>query len=294
MQWDYNYFACTGILKITDKDVSDLEEILCDIFESNSGYASDGLFYEKVIEIKPDFIQRNNIKSEMNLHYIASKMFSTKIDFRRPHIVKKDTIDILSTKNVILHLMGRPDYFNYEQYLEVCDKMKWSRVTVSAVLYDMEEDYARVSMDGYVKKEIFSLEENIVAEVKNHITEESEDGILPLINLEMSEFPEWEHEWNEFIIETVIRKYYQELLVLQPAMKDRRYQRGIIVRKEMGLNSYPEVVAYKMKTTGNEMMTESQFLSFLVVHNLARKVIPNELSNSDYVRKDGDYYVVVK
>ena len=77
-------------------------------------------------------------------------------------------------------------------------------------------------------------------------------------------------------------------------MKNRRYQRGIIVKKELGLYSYPEIVAYKMKLTGSEMMTESQFLSFLVVHNLARKVIPNELTNSDYVKKEGEYYITVK
>ena len=148
MQWDYNYYACTGILDIEDKDISDLEDAIQEIFEENFCYASDGLLYEKILENRPDFLQRNNINSEMNLHYIVSKLFSSTMDFRRPHIGRKNVIDISSTKSVILYLLGNPDYFTYDQYLDICDKMKWSRVTISAVLYDIEEDYARVSIDG--------------------------------------------------------------------------------------------------------------------------------------------------
>lgn len=294
LQWDYNYYSCTGILNITDADTIDLENIILELFSNNFGYASDGLLYDVIQEKKPEFIQKNKISSEMNLHYIVSKLFSSSMDFRRPHIGRKNAIDLSSTKNVILYLLGNPDYFTYDQYSELCDKMKWSRVTTSAVLYDIEDDYARVSVDGYIRKELFTLPGEIVYEVKDSIIEACEEGILSLINLEMDEYPEWDREWNEFVIETIVKQYYPELLVVHPSVKDRRYQRGIIVKREMGLNTYPEIVAYKMKSIGTEKMTESQFLSFLVVHNLARKVIPNELSNSDYVRKDGDYYIVVK
>ena len=294
MQWDYNYYACTGILSITDEDINILEESITEIFDENCGYASDGLLYERIQENYPEFIQKNNIDSEMNLHYIVSKLFSSTMDFRRPHIGRKNTIDLSLTKSVIMFLLGNPDYFTYDQYYELCDKMKWSRVTASAVLYDIEEDYARVSVEGYIKKELFSLPEELLRDMKSYIIEECEDGILSLINIELDDFPEWDREWNEFVIETIIKKYFSELVVIQPSMKDRRYQRGIIVKKELGLNSYPEIVAHKMKKTGKEMMTESQFLSFLIVNNLSRKVIPNELSNSDYVKKDGEYYVVVR
>lgn len=294
MQWDYNYYACTGILSITDEDITNLEENISELFNENCGYTSDGLLYEKIQENCPEFIKKNNIDSEMNLHYIVSKLFSLTMDFRRPHIGRKNGIDLSSTKSVVLYLLGNPDYFAYNQYSELCDKMKWSRVTASAVLYDIEEDYARVSVDGYIKKELFSLPDDLVYEINSHISEEIEDSILSLINIGMDEFPEWEREWNEFVIETIVKKYFDDLLVIHPSMKDRRYQRGIIVKKELKMNSYPEIVAYKMKKTGNEMMTESQFLSFLVVNNLSRKVIPNELSNSDHVKKDGEYYVVVK
>lgn len=101
------------------------------------------------------------------------------------------------------------------------------------------------------------------------------------------------YEWNEFLLETVIKKSFPEFEIIQPMMKDRRYQKGILVMKNDALTSYPQVVAKKMKKYGYTRLSESQFLSFLIVNNLARKAIPNELSNNDYIRKDGDFYYVV-
>ena len=48
-----------------------------------------------------------------------------------------------------------------------------------------------------------------------------------------------------------------------------------------------------MERFGIDNISESKFLSFLVVHNLTKKMIPNELSNSDFVKKVGDSYVRV-
>lgn len=293
MQWKYNFYTCSGILNITEIDIADLEGTILEMFEENSGYVSEDLLYERVQEKMPDFILKNKIKSAINLFYIVSKLFSATMDFRRPHIVRKNIGMIITTKNVILHLLDNPDSFTYEQCIEICDKMKWSRITFGAALYDVEDDYARISINGYLRKEQFSLPENIVNSIKGYIIDANNEGFLPLMSLEMDKLPKWENEWNEFVIETIIKKYYPDLLIIHPVTRDRRYQRGIIVKKSMALNSYSEIVAYKMKAVGCTRMTRSQFLSFLVAHKLARKVIPSELSNSDYVKKDGEYYVVV-
>ena len=41
-------------------------------------------------------------------------------------------------------------------------------------------------------------------------------------------------------------------------------------------------------------MAEAEFLSFLVLNRLTRKVIPNELLDSEYLRKEGDRFVLVE
>lgn len=294
LQWEYSYYACMGIFDITNQDRFELKECIVDLFNKNNGYVSDGLLYEKVMEKYPEFIKKNGIKSEMNLHYIVAKMFSEEMDFRRPHISEKNNIDLSTTKNVALYLLNDPKCFTYEEYNGLCDRMKWSHVTSNAAFSEIEGEYDRISVNEYVKKNMFSVPDNIVDSVRTLIEENFENDILPLMSVDLDEFPEWEYPWNEFIVETIIRKYLVEFDVIQPAIKDRRFQKGIIVKKELKITSYSQVVARKMIATQNEKMTESKFLSFLVVHNLTRKVIPNELVNSDYVKKEGDYYCVVK
>lgn len=220
-------------------------------------------------------------------------MFDSTMDFKRPHISKKNRINLLSTKNVVMYLMNYPDRFTYQQYISLCDKMKWSRVTASAVLVDIEEDYARLSIDEYIKNELLVVSESTVSELNSLIADKIENGVLSLINIDLEGFPDWEYPWNEFILETVIKKELSDYEVIQPIMKDRRYQRGIVVRKEENINSYAQIVAKRMTETGNHKMSESQFLSFLVVNNLARMAIPNELTNSEYIRKDGEFYCTI-
>jgi hypothetical protein len=66
------------------------------------------------------------------------------------------------------------------------------------------------------------------------------------------------------------------------------------VNTNSGLTSYPEVVAYVMISNNIESLSESQFLSFLLIHGLARKAIPHELTNSEYVKfEEGRYKVIL-
>ena len=125
------------------------------------------------------------------------------------------------------------------------------------------------------------------------IADKLENGVLSLINIDLEGFTDWEYTWNEFILETVIKKELYDYEVIQPIMKDRRYQRGIVVRKEENINSYAQIVAKRMTETGNHKMSESQFLSFLVVNNLARMAIPNELTNSESISNDGVFYCTI-
>lgn len=87
LQWDYNNYSCTGILSIADEDIKVIRSCILKLFEENNGYASDGLLYDEVSEMLPDFLEKNQINSKMNLHYIVAKLFADEMDFKRPHII---------------------------------------------------------------------------------------------------------------------------------------------------------------------------------------------------------------
>lgn len=293
LQWEYNYYTCTGLLDISAQDIVDLENCIVNIQQDNKGYTSDVLLFECVLNNHKEFIEKNNIQNEMNLHYVVANLFSNEFDFRRPHILKKGIMDVLTTKNIILYLLNNPEEFTYEQYISVCDRMKWSRVTVSATLPEIEEDYDRISVNGYLRKDCFTIGEDVVSKINVAIKERVENGILPLINIDLDDFPDIGIDLNEFMLETMVKKYCNDYDVIHPVMKDRRYQRGILVDKSKNIKTYPQIVASVMDNLGYREMPESHFLSFLLLHNLARKVIPSELEDSDYIKKDGENYVLI-
>ena len=129
--------------------------------------------------------------------------------------------------------------------------------------------------------------------VKEEVQRAIKNDFAMLMDFDFQQFPKCDYQWNEFLLETIVKYYFDEYNIIHPAITDRRYQKGIIVTKQSGLKSYSQVVANLMKTTGKTVMSTSQFLSFLVVNNLAIRVIPNELENSEYVKKEGDYFLVV-
>ena len=292
-QWEYNYYACTGILNISSDDILRIEQILEDIFEKYRGYASDQLLFDRIKDEYPAILESNEIKSAMNLHYMVACLLVDKMDFKRPHIARKGSIDLSTTKNVILYLLDYPEQFSYEEYMKLVSDMGWSPVTASVVLCELEQNYARISVDKYLLKEKMIVHESVLTVVKEIILRKMDQGVLPIANVDFDDFPDWSYDWNEFLLETLVEKYFDDIVVVQPTMKDRRYQKGIIVMSDKGLTSYPQVVAHKMRQYGYETMSESQFFSFLVVNNLARKAIPNELGNNEYIKKAGDKYSLI-
>lgn len=292
-QWEYNYFACTGILNISSGDILKIEKVLESIFEENRGYASDQILFDRIKDEHLVLLEINNIKSPMNLHYVVACLLADRMDFKRPHIARKGCIDLSTTKNVILYLLDYPGQFSYEQYMKLVSDMGWSHVTASAVLGDIEQNYARISVEKYLLKEKLEVQENIQTIVRDIIVRNMEDGVLPIGNLDFADFPDWIYDWNEFLLETFIEKCFEDITVVQPIMKDRRYQKGILVMSDKRLTSYPQIVAHKMRQYGYQTMSESQFFSFLVVNNLARKAIPNELANNEFIRKEGDKFILI-
>lgn len=293
LQWDYNWYSCMGILDVTDDDRFMIKKHIMDLFDKNSGCASDALLYETLKNDYPIFLKKNNIGSRINLFSLAAKLFSDEFDFKRPHICKKELISDICTKNVAYYLMGNPDTFTYDHYMEIGEKMKWAKITTSNALADIENDYFRISRDDYLHKSLFDISSETLTRVKEEVQSAITNDFAMLMDYDFQQFPECDYQWNEFLLETIVKYYFDEYNIIHPAITDRRYQKGIIVTKQSGLKSYSQVVANLMKTTGKTVMSTSQFLSFLVVNNLAIRVIPNELENSEFVKKEGDYFMVV-
>ena len=80
--------------------------------------------------------------------------------------------------------------------------------------------------------------------------------------------------------------------MISPELKNRRYQKAIIVRKEEKTSTYSELVAKIFKKAGYIEMNERQFSSFLIVRGLAIQTVPQEIKNSGLFVYENEKYVL--
>ena len=98
---------------------------------------------------------------------------------------------------------------------------------------------------------------------------------------------------NEFLIGSVIGMQNFGWHVVAPQIKDRRYQRGILVRSNINVNTYDQLVSAVLKENGITELPENDLLSFLMIRSLALRYIPKDLQTSSLFRySEGVYYLV--
>lgn len=102
--------------------------------------------------------------------------------------------------------------------------------------------------------------------------------------------PEMNYEWNSFLLVSIIRQYKLGCKLISPAIKDRRYNKEIIVCADSPFQALDDVVEDMLKKNGIFYIDESNLLSFLVVHRLVSKVIPKELYDSGKLKYSDGYF----
>ncbi len=281
-QWEYNYYSCIQIISIDNSIINYLKSIIKYIMDANNGYCSEGMLYETAKELLGNFMDVNNVVFPINLFYICACLFDGLYDFRHPHIGQKGVFHDVSTKNVVLHLLGDTGKISFKKYSVTAERFKWSAATTGSVFANIESDYVRVSYDTYIRKDLFSISDTAIHEIESKLVKFMKFSILPLINFnEWDELPDIRgYGWNIFLLNSIICNFGCKLRIIDPRIKDRRYQKGIIVYKDSKLTEYPEVITYVLKQNGMTELSEGKLLSFMVTNGLTYKVIPRELYNA--------------
>ena len=294
VQWEYNTYSCLDLLSYSEDEKKQLCDLLDGVIEKNQGFVSDNILYDVTNKEMNSFLEKNKITMPMQLFYFCSKIYKDQYEFRHPNIGKPGLVELLTIKEVAMYLLGNPTRLSYTKYLEITERMKWTSVSVSSTFYKIEDGFCRISEDEYLAEDLFNVDENDIDIVKNYLLNllEEKDYISLLDFNDFSNLPEIDYEWNTFLLETIIMKYVPELKIVSPDYKDRRYQRSLIVKSELGIRSYSELVAYVFRNNGYSSLSEGRFLSFLVVNGLAYKMIPKEIGNSDFFKVEKEFYVL--
>ena len=294
LQWDYNSFNAQGNLKIFDEDTSVISEVLEEVFSQFKGYCSDKLIFEKIKLQHPEFLSRNGIENPTNLFYVLQNLFEDKYQFSRPHICQEGTVDSLTTKSIALYLLGTTQQISRREFMQIAKDAYWSETTADLIFYELEKDYTRISEDIYILSGDFNIEEDTLNQVSDWLQKSiSSQGFLSMIGFDNFEnLPEIQYEWNSFLLVSIIKKYNLGLRLVSPAIRDRRYNKEVIVSKESSYYHLDDIVYDMLVKNGINFIDESNLLSFLVINHLVSKVIPKELFDSKILNYADGYFKI--
>lgn len=294
IQWDSNYYNTMNNIDLDGDEREELDIILEMIISDNGGYCSDRWIYEEVSSQMPEFCNRNHIENHTNLFYVLGALLNKKYKFSQPHIASPDLFDDLTTKNVAIHFLQNINRISYSEFNDIAEKMYWSPVTVGMVFSELETDYFRISQDEYIKKDIITFEASIINSIKQTIfSKMNEIGYLSLIGFDdFEDFAEVGYEWNTFLLASIVDNYDTGFKIVQPQTRDRRYQKGIIIKNDFTADTYDKIVAETMRCRGIESLRENQFLSFLILNHLTTKATPRELQLSEIIKYENETYSI--
>lgn len=158
--------------------------------------------------------------------------------------------------------------------------------------YELEKDYIRLSDDLYTVADKFYVEEEALTAVKKHLHSLIEpDTYLPMIGFnDFVAFPNVGYEWNPFLLVSIIKTYGLGFKLVSPVIKDRRYNKEIIVQQESEWNHLEDIVHALLVKNNISVMDESNLLSFLVIHHLVAKIIPKELYDAKKLNYVDGYF----
>ena len=295
-QWEYNYYNCIGNIRRNEEAEQTLKTTLEALLSGNQGYCSESMLYAATKDKLNDYFNENKVCNAQNLFYLTYMLFDGDFSFRRPHIASVGRFKTLNVKDILIDLLGNPDRLYYDGFMELTTKLMIPVVTAGMVFTEIEKEYIRISQNEYLRKSCVSFDSSDIESIKDLLESYATDEwYLPL-----QKFAECEErltnrlEINEFIVESLASEFSLGWHVVQPQIKDRRYQKGILVRNDNSIMTYDALVSSVLVYKGISELSESQLLSFMQIHQLAGKVVPKELFSSSHFEVDDNGTIKVK
>jgi len=287
-QWEFNYYNCMGNIKRSEQAEQILKTTLEVLLNENQGYCSELMLYESTKDKLRDYFDENKVCNAQNLFYLTYMLFDGDFSFRRPHIASVGRFKSLNIKDILVDLLGSPDRLYYDGFMEFTTKLMIPVVTAGMVFTEIEKEYIKISQNAYMRKSCMSFDTSDIEIIKGVVESYAVDEwYLPLQKFAGGEelLPN-RLEINEFVMESLVNELNLGWHVVQPQIKDRRYQKGIMVRNDNYIMTYDAMVASVLLSKGISELSEAQLLSFMQIHQLAGKVIPKELFSSSHFEVD--------
>lgn len=295
IQWDYNYYNSIDNVRLVGAELEQLRAFIETITQANDGYCSEAMLSKAVSESMPAFLERNGSMNSQNVFYTCAELLGQHFEFKRPHIARHGRFKSLHVIEIARDMLGDCNHIKASDYFRITKKFMWPEVTASMAFGEMEKDYIRLNLDEYVHKSCFEIGESDLQFAKALIADSAgQNWFLPLQN-----FMDSEEELpcgmsvNEFFVGALVAEYSLGWHIVSPQMKDRRYQRGILVRDDVPVYAYDELISKVLKEQGIKTISEEDLQGFLQIYSLVYNYLPKELQKSAWFKYNGGMFEVL-
>lgn len=297
IQWDYNVYNHIDNISCDPNDLSVLEKLIAELMSKHSGYLSDALLFDSMLRNYPEIIEKNRMENALNLYYVVEYYFEQEYRFRRPHILAKDfPVTDLTVANIAKTLLGCDATLNYSTYATLAKSLGWAEGTLYSVFNEIVRDFIRISEDDYVHRDTFSVTDDFLNETIKRIGGLVEDsgyfGLSSIFNFDT--FPDGPYNWNGFLLESLVDEYETGFKIIAPQVRDRRYQRGIIVRENASEMAFEDLVVNLLQKDGITKLTELDLIKFIKNKGLITGIVPQELYECSALPFKNEFFTVIR
>ena len=243
LQWDYNSFNTIENINITNDDKSKLQEILEEIFQLFKGYCSDRLIFEKAKKSFPNLFQKSNRKYDKPI-LCSPKSIWRQLSVQPSSYLPKGNRRFFDNKSHCSVSIRTTQQISRSAFMEISRSVCWSETTADLIFYELEKDYVRVSEDIYILSDEFCVDEQALKTIESYLSLQiaSNDYLSMIGFTDFEAFPSVPYEWNSFLLVSIIKKYNLGVKLVSPAIRDRRYNKEIVVSKDSDHRNLDDIV----------------------------------------------------
>lgn len=263
LKLDINKFTLLKYLNITDEDKIFLKNILDRELNKNDGYCNEYILYDKILEENKAFIIEKDIQNSKNIYNIYNKLFKNDYDFYSIHILNKDILSEINTKTIIFKYLNIENTFSLSKLKELLMRFKLIKNEYS-IIETISEDFYRISEDEFIKKEIFSIDNEIINEIEQNILNSMKDGYVLSTNLDLKQLPKFEYNINSYLIKTIVENFSHKLKIID-ILFTNKINKYIICEKNR-YNDFEDIIINHLKN--NNIIEISEDSLFKIINEI--------------------------
>lgn len=289
--WEFNYYNCLGNVSLTPTEEELLHEMIAEIFAENKNYCSAKMIYDYALQLLPECLQRNCIKSAANLFYVITALIGPKYKCRFPHILPLDS-NLSTSEDIAREFVACARSLNKNKFIAMFDKFGWGQNTIGLIFDNIVKDeYYRVSRTEYIHKSEFNLTENQRCQIRDCIeTCISNKPFIGCWEINYSKFPEVGYEWTPYLFETCLNHFVKEYRFITTVYGSNKAEKGLCIYNDSAYYTFNEIVVSIMVAKGYKRLTENEMFTLLVLSGVIKNSVPNELKESKLLLfNDGVY-----